>query len=204
MERELKVRLLGSSREAGAGTAPLPEKDDRARRLGDGGKAKAFRHQGDARARRRGRRANPHVGGADCHVDAGDLVLALDDGALISRALGFQVDTFVGRRADRVIGLHPQSGLELGDAHRLEALDQHAPRALLRREGRQAPCRLRFEFGASVRSRHPCGGDIHLGRFGLASFELVANRLEEQLLVVSRDADRGAQRDGIAHDGVLA
>src|SRR5437588_9003659 len=117
MQRELEIGLLGAGGKAGAGAAPLPEKDDRPWCLGDGGEAEAFGHQGEAGTRGRGRGPHAHVRRTDRHVDAGDLVLTLDDGALILGTFLLEVDAFVSRRADRVVGLHAKACLELGDAN---------------------------------------------------------------------------------------
>src|SRR5438445_607764 len=75
MQRELQIRLLGTGGKAGAGPTALPEEDDRAGSLGDGGEAEAFRHQRKPGAGSRGGGPHAHVRRADRHVDAGDLVL---------------------------------------------------------------------------------------------------------------------------------
>jgi hypothetical protein len=59
-------------------------------------------------------------------------------------------------------------------------------------------------MAARVGGRGTHRGDVHLGSFRLAPFELVADRLEEQLLVVARDADRRPQGHRVAHDDVLS
>ena len=140
----------------------------------------------------------------DRHVDAGDLVLTLDDGALILGTLLLEVDAFVGGGADRVVGLHAKAGLELGDANRLEPLDQHPALSLLDGDRQQAARGFGGEVAARVRSRGAHRRDVQLGGFRLAAFEFVADRLVKQLLVVPRDADRCAQGNRVAHDDVLA
>src|SRR5207237_3350560 len=60
------------------------------------------------------------------------------------------------------------------------------------------------EMAPRVAGRGPDRRHVHLGGFRLATLEFVADRLEEQLLVVAGDADRRPQRNGIAHHDVFA
>src|SRR6184192_4296974 len=64
-----------------------------------------------------------------------------------------EVDAFVGRRADRVVGLHAKAGLELGDANGLKPLDQHPALSLRNRDRQEAALGLGGEVAARVSSR---------------------------------------------------
>ena len=141
--------------------------------------------------------------GPDGHIDAGNFVLGLDHGQLELRPFRFQVDALVGGRADGVIGLKPQPGLDLGNADGLDALDQNARLPLLCGERRQPARGPLLEMGAHVVPRRLHRQHVHLGRLRLATLEAFADRLKQEVFLVTDQSHGGTQRDGVPHHDVL-
>ena len=141
------------------------------------------------------------MGRAHRHVDRRDFVLGLHDEQVVVALLALEIDVLVGRRADRVVALKGQPGLELRDRRGVHPADEHRRAGTGRRllglrqlERKVLAEVLSEELGGDL--RRP---DVHLANLGPPTLEALTHDLEEDVDREVEQRERGADGNRVGH-----